>query len=142
MQGWFHASHPPKGVNSTSTLSDLTRRTNEQGFDSLPSKITSKIDDDAYLTRLSKYINKVYLKPSSVKQIQEEFETNSTVHLYDFFNPSFISIPNDEEKNYETTGPVHMRRYRRLKKERENAMLKLFQSDPDFVRVVFKRWND
>lgn len=92
VQGWFHASHPPKGVNSTSTLSDLTRRTNAQGFDSIPPKISPKVDDDSYLSRLSKYINQVYLQPDSVKKIREEFEENSTVHLYEFFNPSFVSV--------------------------------------------------
>ena len=45
-------------------------------------------------------------------------------------------VPKDDEESYETTGPVHMRRYRRLKKERQNAMLKLFQSDPDFVHFL------
>ena len=71
-----------------------------------------------------------------MKQIREEFENNSTVHLYDFFQPSFVTIPKDDDgEKYETTGPVHMQRYRRLK-DTKNTMLRLFQSNPDFVHFI------
>eukprot|EP01040_Poterioochromonas_malhamensis_P006332 gene6332-6819_t len=140
ISGWYHASQPPIGSDSSS-LKLIMKYGDEQqqSIQPLPTTTPSTGEDNLFneeeKTFLKKYINIDYLKIKNLKKLQKEFINNSSIRLQEFLNKSLyhkilskiIIIDHFHDKlgkgkpsldytigikdGWNVLGPAHKRRY-------------------------------
>lgn len=175
LQGWYHATSPPANMEDA-TLQQLKKASSkEKGAESKPTteeadqtKPTSSDQDwsESDVEYLKEYIKHEYLTESSMTEIQQKFEVDSSVQLRDFLLPKWlptnIEQHNPDEYVYDDNyykmgissewslvGPAHKQRYLRYRPNPAQAddvatigsllqhvKVKVFESDP------FKRYLD
>lgn len=109
IQGWYHAATPPKGSNFASLQQILTKdELDSLPFTPLPSNIYSSLPSNEQLMipkqfdpetlsitdllpqvdidRLLQWMNPTYLTLQSIQQIQQQFQSDSSIQLHNFLN--------------------------------------------------------
>jgi Rps23 Pro-64 3,4-dihydroxylase Tpa1-like proline 4-hydroxylase len=153
LQGWYHAVDPPSKIESA-TLHRLKNReshdtaaTRFQPFPSPTVAAAASASDRVTLTEadktyLSNFIQEVYLKPESIKDIRNRFEEDSSVQLREFLVSDWIekiwsSAASEDERDYKNindpeyysqglrdgwlmTGPAHKQRFLEYKRQEED----------------------
>ena len=112
LQGWYHATAPPPNMEEA-TLQQLKKTTNndpkttttdDEGGDNeedndkkLPPSLPSL--DGSDIEYLKEYIKDEYLSESSMTEIQQKFEADSSVQLRDFLLPKWLPTTNNNNNS-------------------------------------------
>lgn len=108
IQGWYHAKEKPTEMEHASLNQLKTDALQDSVEDFTPMEKDCKQESDEKLSRkdiefLSRYINKTYLRPESIQEINKRFEEESSVQLRHFFNEEWENkvsklLREDDEK--------------------------------------------
>jgi hypothetical protein len=135
LQGWYHASEPPKNMEQA-TLQQLKARASENEDEN--SKGTTKLEvefetdegdaaefSDKDKEYLRKYLKEEYLTEESIKEVQKKFENDSSVQLRNFLQDKWVPQMEPQKLSayddlyyksgisaeWKLQGPAHKQRY-------------------------------
>ena len=96
LQGWYHASEPPKNIEQATLQQLKSRDDKKQTAAAKPELEFEKEEaDKAVLSEedkeyLVKYLKDEYLTEASINEIQKKFENDSSVQLRNFLRDSWV----------------------------------------------------